>query len=113
MWRLGIFTFKHAERLGKDLKLISSGKDRRRKELLTLNRKSIYKGLDIYIQKMREIEKAKGYVSTIDLASATNRSIRHARRIINTARGLEIIKLVEPACKGHKNINYAKYEVIE
>jgi len=113
MWRLGIFLFEDAKKLAQNLKLINPKKVERCKELLSLNRRELYRGLDEYVRNMKEIEKMRRFFTVNDLAKTTNRSVRHSRRIVNITRKLGTIELIKPACKGYKNINYATYRVVK
>ena len=66
----------------------------------------------IYISKMKDIERNKGYFTTQDLVKITPRDIGTCQNIICKFRKKGLVKCIEPYCAGNLH-NYAKYQVVK
>ncbi len=111
MWRLGIFSYKNAEKFCSKTNLESKEKLFRSEKILLCKRRELYRGDTTYFIKMKEIIKQRGSFNVIELANATNRSVRHSRRIVLKLKRFGKIRVLEPSYSSKTNPSIERYVI--
>jgi len=112
-WQIEIHSFNQLEKLVKILNL--RHKEKLKKLKILLNSKKINhfpkkKCQQIYLSIMKKIQEQKGYFTSFDIATATNRNVGSCRNSIIKFRKLNLIRCIKPYAIGNLHAP-AKYVI--
>jgi intein/homing endonuclease len=114
-WQIEIHSSIRLNKLYSLLNLRHKNKKQKFKELLDSFKIICFpkkKCNEIYLSRMKVIEKKKSYFTPFDLSKETNRAIGTSRNLILKFRKLNLIKCIQPYCAGNLHAS-GRYKVIE
>lgn len=116
LWKLEVHSFERLEKLYSLLNLRNKEKAKKFKKLLDSKKLTQFphkKCTEIYLSKMREIEKERGFFTSTDLLEKIDRKLGHIRNMIHKYWKKKLIQKVENVTSDGTKFYPAKYRVIK